>query len=93
MNTRNEKKYIFFRDPMLSELIRTVKVRLDQIEEDELDVRNNIDSSEESDDNEDDSADEMLESDGENADISEDEDDDDEYNSTDANDSGICVSD
>ena len=78
---------------MLSELIRTVKVRLDQIEEDELDVRNNIDASGESDDNEDDSADEMLESDGENADISEDEDDDDEYNSTDANDSGVCVSD
>ena len=34
---------------MLSELIRTVKVRLDQIEEEEQDVRNNENETEESD--------------------------------------------
>merc|ERR1712050_457112 len=65
------------RDPMLSKLIRTVKVRLDQIEEDEIDVRNEVDDSDESDIDTDDSAEDLIESDdGENADISEDDDED-----------------
>eukprot|EP00090_Calanus_glacialis_P041764 TRINITY_DN74292_c0_g1_i1.p1 TRINITY_DN74292_c0_g1~~TRINITY_DN74292_c0_g1_i1.p1 ORF type:complete len:116 (-),score=52.58 TRINITY_DN74292_c0_g1_i1:16-363(-) len=81
------------RDPMLSELIRTVKLRLDQIEEDEQDVQNNENEIDESDIEDDDEGaeDGFCESDdGENADIS---DDDDEDVNTDANDSGICVSD
>ena len=59
---------------MLSELIRTLKVRLDQIEEDEQDVRNNENETDESDIEDDDEGTEdgLGESDdGENADISE----------------------
>jgi hypothetical protein len=57
---------------MLSELIRTVKVRLDLIEEDELDVPNNDESDQEDHDEGDEEG--FGESDdGENADISEDD--------------------
>ena len=60
---------------MLSELIRTVKVRLDQIEEDEQDVRNNENETDESDiEDEDEGTEDGETDDGENADISEDDD-------------------
>ena len=77
-----------FRDPMLADLIRTVKVRLDQMEEDEIDIQNDEDSSDE------DSVEESLEEsdDGGEADISDDDNDDNDIN-TDDNDSGVCVSD